>query len=323
MAETIGIAKLAEKVSGELFSRFLWHRTGSMNQNWRCENRLHLPRQTHPSDVVFWYDEPYALRRTFINCDLKSYARKSINPGVIQGALANLGDTLSCMEVSEEWQKMYVHEGVSPYLCGLLFMYNHDGEYDGSFDQLLSSIRYEDIHVPKGSQIIILGPQQIRWLDNVRYEIAHMRGNEDLPPEANCRFEYPELVRKMHVQIKEARAATIEMLTGPWITLAHDAHSQNPPGVVVFYRGRGSTAEEFLYLIDWLRHYQMVKSGLRIRVRTLEPDHNAAANFDRAITECIERFHAGNEIEELLKRIEYRQIETVHRSFSQIEVNNG
>jgi hypothetical protein len=79
MAASQAGTSLAEIVSNDLFGRFFWRRTGSTTQNWPCENRLHLPRKTHPSDVVFHYDEPYSLRRTYVNCDLKSYASKNIN----------------------------------------------------------------------------------------------------------------------------------------------------------------------------------------------------------------------------------------------------
>jgi hypothetical protein len=325
MAETDTIARLAGLVSNDLFARFFWRTTGSVNQNWPCESERHRPRKTHPSDTVFFYDEPYSLRRTYLNCDLKSYSSGRINTGVIQSALEDLADSLTCMEISDPWRKMYVHDNVSPFLCGLLFVYNHDGDYDRNFDHLLSSVKYDTIRIPKGSQIIVLGPQQIRWLDNVRYEIVYMRGNKDLPDEEYCRFEYPHLVRKKKVQVELAKAATIDMLTGPWITLGYDAAFGKPPGILVFYRGKGASTEEFLYLIDYLMHYQMVKAGLTIKVRTLDPDPNAAAFFERAIIECTDKYQGGEEIAALLHGIEYRQINQVHRSFSQIEVgmNHG
>lgn len=226
MAETDNIARLAELVSNDLFARFFWRTTGSWNQNWPCESEPHRPRKTHPSDVVFYYDEPYSLRRTYVNCDLKSYSSGRINAGVIQSALEDLGETLACMEISETWHKMYVHDGFSPFLCGLLFVYNHDGDYDKNFDLLLSSVKYESIRVPKGSQIVILGPQQIRWLDSVRYEIVYMRGNKELLDEQYCRFEYPHLVRKKKVQIElaKARQSTCSPDRGsPWATTRRTA----------------------------------------------------------------------------------------------------
>jgi len=72
-----------------------------------------------------------------------------------------------------------------------------------------------------------------------------------------------------------ARAATLEMLTGPWIILSHPAHDTKPAGYVIYFRGPGKHAEEYLYLLDHLMHYQMVKREISIRVRALEPDENA------------------------------------------------
>jgi hypothetical protein len=320
LAETDNIAQLAGLVSTDLFARFFWRTTGSWNQNWPCETQRHKPRRTHPSDVVFYYDEPYALRRIYLNCDLKSYASGSITGGAILSALEDLAESLTCMEISDTWHKMYIHDGYSPFLCGLLFVYNHDGDYDKNFDHVLSSIKHEKISVPKASQIVILGPQQIRWLDNVRYEIVYMRGNKELPDEQHCRFEYPNLVRKIKVQVEIAKAATVDMLTGPWITLSYDSINGKRPGFLVFYRGKGESTEEFLYLIDYLMHYQMIKVELDIKVRTLEPDPNAAAFFERAITEYTEKYRGGEEIAALLRGIDYKQINQVHRSFSQIQV---
>ena len=34
---------------------------------------------THPSDVVFYYDEPYSSYRTYVNTDLKSYKKGIYN----------------------------------------------------------------------------------------------------------------------------------------------------------------------------------------------------------------------------------------------------
>ena len=196
MAETNNIARIAEIVSENLFGRYFWRRTGGWNQNWPCEDARHEPRKTHPSDVVFFYDEPYAVRRTYVNCDLKSYAKKSITAGAVLSALESLAESISCIEVSEAWRKMYIHDGYIPAVSGLLFVYNHDGEYDKNFDHILGQVKHEKIQIPRGTQIAIVGPRQIEWLDNIQYTMVYMRGTGDLPPEPSCRFEYPHLVRK-------------------------------------------------------------------------------------------------------------------------------
>jgi hypothetical protein len=303
MAETNNIARVAELVSNTLFARYLWRTTGGWNQNWPCEDSRHAPRKTHPSDVVFYYDEPYTVRRTYVNCDLKSYASNTITAGAVLSALETLAQAISCIELSDEWRKMYIHDGYIPAISGLLFIYNHDGEYDKNFDHILAQVKHEKFQIPRGTQIAILGPRQIQWLDNVRYEMVYMRGIGELPDESSCRFEYPNLVRKKKLQVRQARAATIEMLLGPWITLGYDGFGERRPGYVVFHVGKGDSAEEFLYLIDYLMHYQMVRPGIDIRVRTLDPDPNSAALFNRAIDEYTENFHGGEEIASLLRGI--------------------
>jgi len=82
MSETSNIAKMAELLSSELFSEFLWKRTGPVDQDWKCVLESHH-KNTHPSDVVFYYDEPYEPVRTYVNCDLKSYSADTISAAQI------------------------------------------------------------------------------------------------------------------------------------------------------------------------------------------------------------------------------------------------
>lgn len=107
MAETANIAAIAEKLSGELFAEFFWKRTGPMNENWACEKSEHHKVKTHPSDVVFYYDEPYTNQRTYVNCDLKSYATSSITTSALRGAVESLTKQVACAEISEEWRTKY------------------------------------------------------------------------------------------------------------------------------------------------------------------------------------------------------------------------
>ena len=215
------IAKIAEYVATKLFHTFRWKLTGTTNYNWPCEKRDIHKRRTHPTDAAFYYDEPYSLYRTYVNCDLKSYARESITAGAVISAITELSKSLTCAEISEAWRDMYVDRDVNASVVGLLFVYNHDGEYDKDFDSILSSIKEDELPIPKGSRIVVLGPKQIHWLDNVHHDIVYMRGTGNLPGEDECRFYYPELVRKKVVQRGQATAATLEMLTGPWITLEY------------------------------------------------------------------------------------------------------
>lgn len=78
MAETANISKVAEIISSEIFPCFGWTERGPRNENWKCVDATHH-KVTHPSDIVFYYLEPYENTRTYINCDLKSYSDSTIN----------------------------------------------------------------------------------------------------------------------------------------------------------------------------------------------------------------------------------------------------
>jgi hypothetical protein len=138
---------------------------------------------SHPSDVVFYYDEPYSVNRTYVNTDLKSYKRGSITARAIGSAIQNLALTLECAELSDEWREKFVHDDKSYKIIGLLFIYNHDGDYDLGFDEIIAKVNHENLNIPRNSRIFVLGPRDIRWLDNVRLDIISLRGLNRLPHE--------------------------------------------------------------------------------------------------------------------------------------------
>lgn len=351
MAETDNIAKIAELLAQKLFNRFLWFETGGWNQNWKCVSDDHVsikrgrPKAkdtsdvsgqiststpqaeekvvkllTHPSDVVFQYDEPYRPMRTYINTDLKSYKRGSITSSAITSAIESLALTLECAELSEEWRQKFVHDNKAYEIIGLLFIYNHDGEYDKDFDQLLAKVNHEKLRIPEKSRIVVFGPSQIRWLDNIRHDLSGLYSEHILPHEDNWSYFYPDLVRKKKIQ-NSGRAATLEMLTSPYIVLSYPAVDSRPAGYIVYYRGAGSRTEEFLYLLDHLTHYQMVKPDIEIRVRMLDPEENAPARFERAVDEYIENFDGQeSDLAKQLRAIKFDLMPQLSSQFSQVNL---
>ena len=84
MAETSNIAQMAEKVSKEIFSEFFWDKVGSIDTNWNCCQQKKHNKTTHPTDIVFRYEDPYEQKYINVNYDLKSYAKGSINTTTIR-----------------------------------------------------------------------------------------------------------------------------------------------------------------------------------------------------------------------------------------------
>src|SRR5690348_10424455 len=157
---------MASKVSDEVFAVFGWRTTGPLNQNWACSLEAH-GKKTHPSDVVFWYDDPYSIARIFVNTDLKSYAATSISKASVAGAVGSLGRTVECANVGPEWRKVYGSDETNWRADGLLFVYNHDGEFDSHFAKLLSEIDPTNFRLPPRRRMVILGPLEVRFLVNV------------------------------------------------------------------------------------------------------------------------------------------------------------
>jgi len=323
MAETINIAKMAERLSKGIFNEFLWGRMEHTNINWTCENPDKHQVKTHPSDVVFWYDDPYSQSRTYVNCDLKSYSKGSINTGNIREAIESLAKTLRCAEVSQEFSDRFIHQDVSPNIYGMLFVYNHDKEYDKDFSDILDKVKTEDLDIPKGSKIVVFGPEDIYWLNNVHHEIIHLRGGTGLLPERDyCKFFYPPLIRKKNVQPDRAKAATLEMLTAPWIILSYtNPKNDNKKGFIVFIRKRGYSVDDFLYLIDYLVHHHVIKSNQEVAIRILDPHPNSSPNFCKAKDQYIADYEGGEEFRKIIDAIDFGKLENVRTDFCELELS--
>lgn len=317
MAETTNVAKMAEFISKEMFNGFFWKKTGPMNTNWDCEDSTHK-KTTHPSDIVFYYHEPYSNVRTYVNCDLKSYSKKSIDTIDINLTMKNLAYSLSCAEKSHQFQERFFLNDKTAELCGLLFIYNHDGEYDNDFYKILNKIKIDELQIPQRSKIVVLGPIDIYWLNNIILHINNLRGQKKLPDESNCQFFYPHLVRKKNIQLDNAKAATLEMLTSPWIILSYK--DENRKGFIIFYKRKGDTIEEFLYLIDYLLHYQILITENKIQIFHLFCVPESPAFFDKAKAQYIELYGGGQDIENKINGISFEKMRNIQTIFSEIEI---
>lgn len=324
MGETANIAAMAERLSGELFAEFFWGQVGPMNKDWPCQKHEQHGVNTHPSDVVFFYDDPYSRDRIYVNCDLKSYSKSSITSSAVSGAIVSLAKQVACAEVSDEWRSLYVHPNVTPRIYGLLFVYNHDGEYDKDFHRIIREMRDARLDFPKGTRIIVLGPEDIFWLDNVRYEIVQMRGrrigHEQLPDPEHCRFFHPQLVRRKNLELGKARAATLEMLTSNLIALEYEkASTPGRKGIVLFYRGKGASENEFTYLFDYLRNFQLLTDGVDVEIKLLDCSPTAQAMFQKAQHIYMQGL-SNSPLAERVEQIRFKRILQVTTRFSDIEL---
>lgn len=327
MAETAAIAQIAEILADQIFSEFLWTKVGPVNQNWACEKQEAHRTHSHPTDVVFYYDEPYDDVTTYVQCDLKSYASASIARSQVEKALLSLSYQISCAEISREWQDRYAHKHTDFSISGLLFVYNHDGGYDRTFDEYLEKINVDDFDTPPNGKLVVLGPVEIHWLNNVSQEIVRMRGKagpDRLPDRDSCSFFYPQPVRRAQLRGEQRCPATLEMLTGPWIILRHEATHNKRAGVVVFYRSPGETTDEFVYLLDYLRQHGLLDAKRDITIRSMEREGISVNNFQKARQFYLDvmqiSYTGAGSLADAIGNIKFEMMHNLISTFSKIEI---
>jgi len=318
VAETEIISHMASKVSDDIFSVFGWRATGPINQNWECSLEAHK-KKTHPSDVVFWYDDPYSTTRVFVNTDLKSYGATSISKASVAGAVSSLGQTIECANVGPGWRALYGSDETNWRCDGLLFIYNHDAAYDGEFAKLLAEIDVANFRLPPRRRMVIMGPPEVQFLNNVANDIVRLRGQSQLPDLVHCEYWYPDLVNVKR-RVEGASAASLEMLTGPWIVMRPRPEKHNKLEFLIWYRGDGSTIDEFKYLLDSLFRYQMlnVDTDASVRIRVVNPHTAAVSNFARAKEQYSQALFGL--AEKRLANVRYESVSQVITRFSEQEL---
>lgn len=344
--ENEAIAKMAEYLSNELMSWFKWERVKPPNLNFNCVKcSTHAPKKTaqhtHPVDTVFCYHDPYQNKNVFLNTDLKSYAKNSIDASKVFSALKSLAQTIDCARVSEEWQGRYVLTDQAYEVRGLLFIYNHDNEYDKNFYETLFSplprkgageprpVKLESLPIAEGQSLHVYEPTLISYLTSLvaDADALHRQGKF---PEKQYEFFYPEMRLHKTSGEKMCRAATVEMLAGPYLIIRHDPvikyneatqanEERYPAGYVIYYHQDGGCAEEFAYLLDILSGFQIFDGDHKIRIRLIhhKPASDPKSNFFRAINMYAQEWSFDKYKLQRLKDIEFDIVELTKYSFSQ------
>jgi hypothetical protein len=332
VSETENIAKIAELVSTEIFDVFGWKTIPLRNQNWDCalHERHKTKASTHPSDVVFSYDDPYGAGVVYVTTDLKSYGKSTISKANVAGAISKLSMSTECATISDQFERLYVSNSdqESWQVVGLLFVYNHDGEYSADFSRHLMEISEKNFEAPPGQRMFVLGPQDVTYLHTVARDILNLRGKQEVPFKEECHFYYPDMVTLSARKGREAEGASLEWLCGPWQILRfRREHAEGGITTIsyVYYRGLGQTTDEFKYLLDYLFRYQLVDVGHKIHVRAVRwPDTSPeiAATFEKAKNEYAIQSHPASvkDFQSRLEQVKFSTIETTYSRFSTIEI---
>ncbi|WP_141323178.1 hypothetical protein [Myxococcus sp. AB025B] len=300
---------MAEKISKEIFSTLGWTIVGPLNMDWECSTLQHQSpggRGTHPSDVVFRYEDPYSNQTIFVNTDLKSYGKTSIKRSELIKTINSLAQDTDCTRRSRTWQERFVPAGIQYTTVGMLFIYNHDNQYENDFRDTLISIDSKSIDIAPDLQLFVFGPEDVLYLLNLVYDMEHLKYQKIIPTNSECRFFYPQLIRKRaHTQY--SKTLTIDALTSPWQIYTFDDTEQQRPikGRVVYARSKGASADEFKYIFDYLFRFQLIDSDTRIIFRFPYASREAPSIFNSAIESYVLGLPAALHIHSLLKKISF------------------
>lgn len=353
MSETATIAEMANKVSQELFQWFKWERVPLMDQDFKCvKSDKHAPTKktehTHPVDVVLHYVDPYINKRVLLNTDLKSYSNTSIQTKQVRSALKSLAKTIDCARVSQEWKSRYSLFQEPYEIRGLLFVYNHDGEFDKSFLKFFDEKKpksgtqedeAEDKSVSterlplEGNQLIhVVEPRLISYMSTILADVHRLHAEGSFPVK-DYYFHYPDLKLHKTSGAKATRPATIEMIAGPFLTIEHSAvkkydetsgvvEDTYPAGYVIYYNRPGRSHLEFMYLFDTLSNYQILDGShpIRIRVAHYSPANDVRSNFEKAINSYVQDWGFDDYKKNRLKQITIDIVEITKTTFSKQDI---
>jgi len=320
MSETGNIEKLAKIVSKDIFKWFKWEACAPKDEDWNCESEHH-GKKTHPSDVVFYYEDPYTGQTRYINTDLKSYAAGSITKASLTKALKSLSMSVECANISDAWQQKFLIDEVGfGDVSGLLFIYNHDNSYDKDFKEEFVKLEFKDIPVADNNELLVMGPDLIQRLCDVVNDIKMLRADSLFPHHNDYTFFYPDLIRARRCGDEWDKPATVEALTSPWLIIKHRSGEDYKSGFVIYYHDKGESVDEFIYLIDAMSHYQMFSSDFSIRVRFTNSSNQANVNFEKAKHEYLKIWGNDNARKKQMEAIEVERITNFTKSFNPMEI---
>ena len=320
MGERVNIAAIAEVISGDLFSKFGWENHGAPNESWHCDTPEHA-KKDHPTDVNFVYRDPYTDRNVHLITDLKSYAASSVNTLNLADAIRSLALAVDCAPTNPSWRDLYLKSGADFEVQGLLFVYNHDREFDRSFPQLLEAAFQEEIRLPRKVRLTIIGPDDVWHLYEIINDMANLMSDGAIPPRKDLSYFYHSHARNKLVRSSKTSVATIDVLKGKYqlvtYTVAKGRASQR--GMLMYYRGPGKEVREFIVLIDMLRAFGALDDYDEISVRCTRAVSVAPTNFKKAISAYAE-LPSHQDLPENLKKLKYASVPSVRPRVTQFEI---
>lgn len=314
--ETKNIDEIAGIISSRIFDELGWKVQNTTDISWNCCLSSHLsasqlsseaPRKTHPTDVVFKYKDPYSDETQYIQTDLKSYCATTLKKTKsILNTIRSLSQQVACAPRSPEWRSLFVDNTNEKYrVNGLLFIYNHDNNYDADLLNKLSGAATAIYDFPENSMIAVFDPTMIRFLLDITEHIETRRSITDkfsqeqnllwqkIPERDVCSYFYPDKHNKIATKGK-ILPATIEMITSGMLfySYEHD-YIRNDAGdrikkkvLNIFWKENIDSSNYFVFLLEYIFNYQILNQFDKIFVITPFSTHSTT-HLQTAINEYV------------------------------------
>ena len=268
-------------------------------------------------------EDPYEDAKVFLNVDLKSYAVGSLKKAQVRGAVTSLCKAADCANVSSGWRNLY-GDDTSNYRChGLLFVYNHDGDYDGDFEKFFEFMDTKDAPLDASNRVFVFSPATVSYLATVANDLRGSRGTDRLPSKKEYSFYYPDLIGTRPKKQNQA-AASIEVLLSPWQILRFTKASEpdGGPRFTISFTIAGTVLRWMSSNICLMRFsgFHLLGDEERISLRMPFAHHEAAGHFDRAKDAYAAEFYGLREFRARLNRITFDPITTIIKRFSTIAI---
>ena len=326
MAETANIATIAQKVSDLIFSPFGWSLSGPTNANFPCEKTEAHRKETsptHPVDSVLQYDDPYEARRNYLITDLKSYAKGSLDPTRLKGALRDLAKAVDCAAVSANWRTRWANDEEQYNVNGLLFVFNHDNLYDKDFDVFFQDEATKKLDLPRLSKLFVFGPKRISYLLTLLNDLRGLVANREFPFFTKVPFLYPDRIQRFAKQ-NVANVARVELLMGPWQIIPFDfvptslnvEVASSKVGYKIYYSGSGQDSAEFEFFFDFCFRHQLVKDNVTLDIRMPFASDNAMKTFGDAKENFARNFYSSPDIMARLAQFSVSPIQSIVQNIS-------
>ncbi|MGJ7103100.1 hypothetical protein ABMZ77_10070 [Morganella morganii] len=296
--ETKNIDEIAGIISSRIFDELGWQCQKTTDISWDCCLMSHFsdkqknaenPKKTHPTDVVFKYKDPYSDEAQYIQTDLKSYCAKTIEGSrAILSTIRSLSQQVECAPRNSIWKKIFLDSSTEKFnVHGMLFIYNHDNEYDKNLYERISGAATAQYSMSEKSFISVFDPKLIRFLLDVTENIEKRRCYPDkinqsknilwqkIPDIEKCTFFYPDKHNKIATKGKN-HPATLEMITSGMLLYSYEhdfvrdeeGNRKRNKVLNIFWQEDVNSNEHFIFILEYIFNYQLLNQFDKIFIIT-------------------------------------------------------